>query len=164
MAEYEKIRVRLEHKKRKPKPLTKNRKRKELVSKLPKSAGSWGATGEGVRHGFVVLLTRRASEKPPVKNYPKKHGRRSEPEVDVQVCIVDIWDSLASRTLEEVLASEEGWEVVRVADQTKTQWWVCMYTAIVAIVTAAGTRPKDCAKMVQKKGSVGFAITNRKCK
>ena len=54
--------------------------------------------------------------------------------------------------------------MVRVTDRTKTQWWVCMQTAIAAIVTAIGTRPKDWAKMVQKKGSAGFAITNRKCK
>ena len=40
LAEYEKIRVRLEQKKRKPPPLTKKRKRKELVRKLPKKAGS----------------------------------------------------------------------------------------------------------------------------
>ena len=135
--------------------MTKKRKCKELVSKLPMKGGSWGATGEGVRHGFAVLVTRRASEKPPVKNYPKKQGRGSEPEVDVDVRIIDIWDSLASRTLEEVLALEEGWEVVRVANRTKTQWWICMYRAIVAIVTAAGARPKDWAKMVQKKGSAG---------
>ena len=164
LAEYEKIRVRLEHKKRKPKPLTKKQKRKELVSKLPKRAGSWGATGEGVRHGFAVLVTRRASEKPPVKNYPKKQGRRSEPELDADACIIDIWDSLASRSMEEVLASEEGWELVRVVDRTKTQWWVCMYTAIAAIVTAAGTTPKDCTNMVKKKGSASFSVTNRKCK
>ena len=66
--------------------------------------------------------------------------------------------------LDEVLAFDEEWEVVRVADRAKTQWWVCMYTAIVAIVTAAGTKPQDWAKMVQNKGSPGFAITNRKCK
>ena len=41
---------------------------------------------------------------------------------------------------------------------------VCIYTAMAAIVTTAGTRPKDWAKMVQKKGSAGFAITDRKCK
>ena len=116
-----------------------------------------------MRHGFAVLVTRRASDKPPVKSYPKKQGRRSEPEVDVDVCIIDILDSLASRTLEG-LASEEGWEVVRVGDRTKTQWWVCTYTPMAAIVTAAGTRPKDWAKMVRKKGSAGFAIANRKCK
>ena len=56
-----------------------------------------------------MLVTRWASEKPPVKSCRKKQGRRSEPEVDVDVCIIDIWDSLASRTLEDVLASEEGW-------------------------------------------------------
>ena len=111
-----------------------------------------------------MLVTRRASEKPPINSYLKKQGGRGEPEVDVDVCIIDICDSLASRTVEELLASEEGCEVVRVADQTKTQWWVCMYTAIAAIVTAAGTRPKDLAKMVHKEGSAGFAITNRKCK
>ena len=61
---YEKIRVRLEQKKRKPQPLTKKPKRRERVSKLPTKARSWGATGEGVRHGFAVLVTRRASEKP----------------------------------------------------------------------------------------------------
>ena len=94
LADYEKVRVRLEHKKRKPKPLTKKGKRKELVSKLPKRAGSWGATGEGVRHGCAVLVTRRASEKPPVKSYPKKHSRRSEPEVDV-----DVWRARPSHSL-----------------------------------------------------------------
>ena len=161
-AEYEKIQVRLEHKKRKSNPLTMKRKRKELVIKLPKRAGSWGATGEGMQHDFAVLVTRGASENSPVKNYPKKQGSRSEPEVDVDVCTIDIRDSLASRTLDEVLALEEGWEVVKLADRTK--WCVCMYTAMAAVVTAAGTRPKDWAKMVHKKASAGFAITNRKCK
>ena len=47
--------MKLEHKKRKPKPLTKKQKRKELVSKLPKRAGSWGATGKGVWHGLPCL-------------------------------------------------------------------------------------------------------------
>ena len=163
-AEYEKIGLRLQHKKRNYKPLTMKRKRKEVVSKLPKRGGSWGATGKGMQHDFAVLGTRRASENSPVKNYPKKQGSRSGPEVDVDVCIIDIWDSPASRTLNEVLASEEGWEVVRVADRIKTEWCVCMYTAIAAVVTAAGTRPKDWAKVVQKKASSSFAITNRKCK
>ena len=79
-----------------------------------------------MRHVFAVLVTRRASEKPPVKNYPKKQGRRTELEVDAEFCIIDIPDSLASRTFEVVLASQEGWELVRVVDRTKTQWWVCM--------------------------------------
>ena len=120
MAEYENIWVRLEHKKRKPQPLTKKRRRKELVSKLPQRAGSWAANGQCVRHVFAALVTRRASEKPTVKNYPKKQGRRSEPEVDVDVCIIDNCDSLALRTLEGVLVSEERREMVSVADRTKT--------------------------------------------
>ena len=98
----------------------------------------------------------RTSEKPPIKIYPKKEGRWRERDVDVDVCIIDMWDSLLTRAFEEVLVSEEGWEVVRVAAWTKTQWWVCMYTAIVALVTAAGTRPTDWARIVQKKGSVAL--------
>ena len=54
--------------------------------------------------------------------------------------------------------------MVRVADMPKTQWSVCMYTAITGIVTAVWTKPKDGAKMVHKKGSHGFATTNKKCK
>ena len=54
--------------------------------------------------------------------------------------------------------------MVRVADRTKTQWWVCVCTAIAVIVSAVESRPKDWAQMVQKKGSAGFATTNRKCK
>ena len=57
-----------------------------------------GCNRQGRVARLAVLVTRRASEKPPVKNYPKKQGRRSEPEVDADVCIVDIWDSLTSRT------------------------------------------------------------------
>ena len=75
-----------------------------------------------------------------------------------------ITHSLASTTLEEILASEERWEVVRVADRTKTPWWVCMHTAIAAMVIAVGTSPKEWHKMVKNKGSCGFAITTSKCK